>query len=210
MSERSSDSTTFIPRYEFRQRFALIAAPFMLALAVWAAVSGGREEPMLYVAAAFFALAAVVIPFRFVRRIRFGSCIHVDRYLLPSIRIEYSEIQDIGVTTVKTRRANISMFGMRNASELLALLGDARTRGEISEGQIEGSLAARETLAWTASSYAILPSIVVTALLLWLSPVRIAMDGRLSFLVYWTPTFLASYFIAKWLLTRLRIEESNE
>jgi 4-amino-4-deoxy-L-arabinose transferase-like glycosyltransferase len=192
-----TDETVFVPKYGFRHRAVLVVAPVMAALALLLAVNKGQEDPEIYLVAAFFVLCAVVIPFAMVRRIRFGGEIVIERYILPPRRFSYSDVQDIGVSSIKMKKGHLSLYEMQIVDELHAIFEQVMQRGQMSEGQIEGELAAKEIISWMAAVYALIASVVIYLVLAFLRlPWRLP-TGRWMFLLVFIVVFPVCYFIVR-------------
>jgi hypothetical protein len=106
----------------------------------------------------------------YIRRIIFTpSYFLVEKYVWPSKKINYSDVIDLGISKVKTRRGEISLVAMNNIAELRSLFIDLLRQGTIDIDQFENK-AIGEDLVLDNSFW---PSLVVTIVL------------SVIFLVYW-------------------------
>jgi len=81
----------------------------------------------------------------YIRRIVFkSSCFIVEKYVWPSIKIDYSDVIDLGMFKVTTRKGDVSFAGMSNARQLHVLLLELVKQGKIHKMQIENKVVTKE------------------------------------------------------------------
>lgn len=189
--------TVFVPRYEWRHKVGVIAGPLLFAVCVFLALKKGVGDPKLVMAIAFFGLCTIAVPFMVIRRIRFGDRIIVDRYLFPSRRFSYGDVVDLGVMSIRMRKGWISLYQMKNSAELLDIFESLKRSGRLVDTQIEGTLAAKELLAWSAGAFAFVPAVVGSVVLAFLGPHWLRIDGRLVFLAVYLLCYAVTYAVMR-------------
>jgi hypothetical protein len=187
----------FRPRYGFRRRAAMFVMPIMALLAAFLAVAHAPKNPKDYLPAAFFVGGSIGFAFVTIRRIRFGPDICVDRYLLPPRRFDYTDIEEIGLMTIKTRRGKISPYGVDNSDELGAIFEDLVKTGRMSESQIGEELALKEALGATTMIYAIFIALPLHLVLLFVNRPSSRLTGGLRFFAIFAVVYAVTYWLVK-------------
>ncbi len=186
----------FKPKYPTRFLLGFVFVIPMEALMLWEVFSNKSIE-MIF-GSGFFGLMILLMPYIFIRRIRFeGQSFTVEKYILPSKTIDYSEVTDIGNTLIKTRQGNIPTQAMANSQELIDLLKKLISEGKINNYQIENKLVRQEAL----SRKAVLPAGIISVIL-WITtffffPYEKSMLRDLSFLLIWIPVYILVYWFMK-------------
>ena len=86
-----------------------------------------------------------------VRRIVFNSSsFSVERFLLPTKIIDYTEISDIGFSKVQTQKGEISFSGISNTQELLLIFVDLIKQGKVEKEQLEMKIVVEDEI-WNKS-----------------------------------------------------------
>jgi hypothetical protein len=195
------DEVVFVPRYPMRIRAGFVVIPLAFAFSLLIFAVEDRSLNSLF-SIAFLGLLWLGGLFAWTRRIRFGPRIYVDRYLLPPREFDYSDIVGFGMGIIKTKRGNISTRYIRNLDELYSILEDFVAKRILAETQIQDLLTANDWLRWAAAAISVVPSVVVSLFLFYYLPIRTTVNARLVFSLYWFPTYLATYALAKWVLKR--------
>ena len=113
----------FKPRYPSRLYVVLIFMIPTEAFVLWDIFANNNKSLETFLVAGVLALLIVLMPFILIRQISFESrSFTVEKYLLAAQIIEYSDVLDIGMTSIKTKQGNIPTQFMRNAAELRNLL----------------------------------------------------------------------------------------
>jgi hypothetical protein len=122
----------------------------------------------------------------------------VDRYYLPVRRIEYANVDEIGLTVIATRRGrNVPLMGIKNTVELHKMFDAAIDRGAMSESVSEGSLVVRELAASAALGYSLLPAIAISVALSMFRPRWLTLDGRIVFMIVYLVVFSVVYGVLR-------------
>jgi hypothetical protein len=162
--------TSFYPRYKIRDSSDVLSISLLMAMALL--FSFLRVGAILgnIVGLAFLVFFIVLSSRLYIRRIVFASfSFLVERYVWPPKRIDYSDIIDLGIAKVKTRRGEISFAAMSNLAELHSLFSELISQGKIDTDQFENKVIGEE-LVLQKSFW---PSAIISAVL-----------GGI-FLVYW-------------------------
>ena len=167
--------------------------PIMAAGFIYVAIT--EPSLMFTIGSIVVVIGTLAFPFKFIRRVRFGRKLVIDRFILPPREIDYSDITDIGITGVKTRHGNISLYEMTNANEFKDLLVTALAHAEISDGQLEGKLAQQEVNAAKDSVYAGFLSFALFILLVWLKPPWLRYFNGDNLFLLPLALFTACYFV---------------
>ena len=96
----------------------------------------------------------------YIRRIKFSSSdFLVERYIWPSMKIDYSDVTDMGASKVKTRRGEISFAAMSNFAQLQSVFFELMRQGKIDIERFENKALNEER----ALQKSFLPSIIASA-----------------------------------------------
>ena len=174
--------TTFKPEYSLIQKVGLFFSPLIVAIVVFAALAGGREQPLLYLGL-LFPFAYIMLPFAIVRQIRFDEKFFVDRFIVPSLELDYTDIVDVGISGFKTKKRSFSLAGAKNADDFRGMLAYAMEKRNISQSQIKGKLAKQEVVAWKTVAFSQLAAIPITLALAFFVPSLFSVFGELTFVV---------------------------
>jgi hypothetical protein len=197
MMEVIESSKVFKPKYELGMNFSAIFIPIMTVVSIFVVVKLDLRELPAYGLIALFSILTLSMPFTRIRQIRFSDKMYVDQFILAPREIDYKDIIDVGIITVKTKRGNISLYKIENTKQFYEFLKDAMAQNQVSESQLEGKLAKREVISWTSSIYAQLIAIPITLLLVWWSPTCIKFLGKFTFLTVFLAIFAPIYWIVR-------------
>jgi hypothetical protein len=190
--------TIFKPKYPPRFLLGLVIIILIEAFMLWNIISNQDRSIETVFGAGFFGLMILVMPFVFIRRIVFeNQSFAIEKYLLPSKTIEYSDVVDIGNTLIKTRQGNIPIQAMVNSDELITLLNKLLNEGKINSYQIENKLVGQEVLSRKAVMPATIISIILWVATLFFFPYEKSMFRDLSFLLFWIPIYILVYRFMK-------------
>ena len=182
-------SVVFRPKYGPKLYLAMSVCLAFLALPVFFIVFARHEEPTLFLCAAIFASLLLIAWIVCFTRIRFESTIIVDRFLLPSREFQYSEITNVGFSSIRTTRGRIHLYPMRNINELHEILHEYMRKGLVDGAAFDGSEVVREILSNTAAAYAALIATVLALGLIFVCDVR----GRVHATFLTLSIFLLAY-----------------
>ncbi len=131
------EEIVFKPKYS--PILYLVFVPILIeAFDLWEIISGHNRSPGRFYITALFGLMLAGLPFIFIRRITFMTdSFSIEKYLGPTKTIEYTDIVDIGLTIIKTRRGSIAIQSMANSDELRNLFNRLMEQRKISQYQIE-------------------------------------------------------------------------
>ncbi|MDB5051395.1 MAG: hypothetical protein JWO30_4466 [Fibrobacteres bacterium] len=168
----------FYPKYSLKIKAASLGCLLFSIAGISILIKEPNPDTKLLLACLFFPLIGLIIPLSVYRRIEFGESICLVRWIFPNKIILYSEIKDIGLNTITTKAGNISINEIKNSSELLDLLDECLSSGEIKTDQIEGRLVGVEILSYEAGviSFPIYLAIHIPLIFLGWVP---NMDGKL-------------------------------
>lgn len=132
--------TVFYPRYTIRGSADVLSIG--LGLIIVLAFSFLKFGVILLNFAILLVLIAFITFFSrlYIRRIIFTpSFFLVEKYVWPSTKIGYSDVIDMGIWTIKTKRGNISLAAMTNVAQLhpifIELMKEHKVDVEQSENQ---------------------------------------------------------------------------
>lgn len=161
---------SFYPKYMIRHSLdVLLISLLLMAVLLFSFLNVGPSL-VNFVGVGFLLLFILEFSRLYIRRIVFTSSYFlVEKYVWPSIKIDYSDVIDMGASKVKTRRGEVSFAAMSNFRELQSLFIELLRQGKIDINQFENK-ALNEEMALRKS---FLPSIIIsvvlggTALLYW-------------------------------------------
>jgi hypothetical protein len=153
--------TIFRPKYSPSGSYDVIGIGLLMAIAIlFSYIKLGMD---LQTILAFSFLVFFIINFShlYIRRIVFtDSYFIVEKYVWPSKKIAYSDVIDLGVSKVKTRRGDI-IFVMDNAAQLYSLFSELIQQGKIDRNLFENNVNAEEL----GLKKAIRPAMIISAIL---------------------------------------------
>ncbi len=146
-----------------------------------------------------------------IRRIVFTpSAFIVERYIWPSKKFIYTDVIDIGISKIKTRKGNIVFWGMNNRIEIVNLFMQLIEHGKIRPHQIQHKILLQESIHYKI----IIPSLVIS-FILWCA-VLYLWQYRFSDLVNllilplsFAPFFLIVYYMVYW-ITKRRLKNKSK
>lgn len=185
------------PDYPLTHRVLMVACIPLAVATVWMAWAEGREHPLLYVGAVIIPWVVVALYRQTYRRIRLGQKIVAERYLLPPRVIEYAEIRDVGLDTVKLRSGHLTLFKVDNAERFFVILEQLEKRGLWSRTQIDGRLAATQARTYVTMAIAGPAAGVLTLVAGFVRPFRLALPWVAWFFIFYLPIALVTYVVLK-------------
>jgi hypothetical protein len=160
----------FYPKYMIRHSWDVLSISLLLALALGYSILKVGLTVSNIIGIGFLLSFMIFFSRLYFRRIIFSSSYFlVERYVWSSMKIDYSDVIDMGTTKVKTRRGAISFAAISNFAELQSLFLQLLRQGTIDIEQFENK-ALNEEVALHKS---FLPTILAAAIL------------GVSFLLYW-------------------------
>jgi hypothetical protein len=156
--------------------------------------------PELVIGLFVIGILLIITPMVYIKSITFKQdFLLVEKFFLPEKKILYQEVYDIGNTLIKTRRGNIPISLMLNASTLQQIFQTLIHDGLILNTQLEGKQKISEIL----ESKAMVPA-GICAIVLWLVcilmkiiPVNNKFIMSISFLGFFLPSYMVIYRILK-------------
>ena len=156
-----------------------------------------------FISAIVFASLILLLPYVFYKRITFKEYIQIDRYFNSPKIIYYSDIEDMGFGTIKTKKGIINLKPIKNADELKEIINRKIDEGKILENQVTGVIAAKELLSIKAAIISSLLSFIFGFVIVY-NKIFINIDSRLIFFVIWSLIYLIVYSYLK-----LRVKENQ-
>jgi hypothetical protein len=189
----------FQPKYSAKLYFGLLCViPFEFFM-LWQIISGKDSSLVIIFMAAFFGILVATIPYVFIKRIVFtANAFQIEKFLGPTRTIEYTEVVDIGITTIKTKKGNLAIPRfMLNSIELRNILTGLIEQGKISSFQIENKLISQELISRKAARPAVIISFVlwVVSSIIW--PYKDSLFRDLSLLGFFFPIYFVVYLVLK-------------
>ena len=155
------DEIVFRPKYERRYRWSVLGVAIMVALGVPLSLSSG--DPWLWGALAVLGLMVALVPFVYLREVRFGRHITLRRYLLPDLVYSYDDVRDIGLFGFRLGRRTVQWTLMENGAELANTVDELVESGVIPEDQLDGKLVSHEVSEGVSVIYGSVLGLAVAA-----------------------------------------------
>ena len=107
--------TIFYPKYLIKHSLDVLSISVFLALALaYSILKLGPTVPNVF-GIGFLLFFVTLFSRLYIRRIVFASShFAVERYVWPSIKIDYSDVVDLGASKIKTQSGEISFAAMSN------------------------------------------------------------------------------------------------
>ena len=135
-----------------------------------------------------------LLPFLFYRSIELGQTIIIKRYFYKPRIIHYTDIEDIGMGLIKTKRGKILIQSMKNSDLIIQVLNLKIKAGIILENQLEGEILAKEIISFKAALISLPVSIGLDFILRYFDLIPFTIDGKLQFFLVWLLCFSIIYF----------------
>ncbi len=188
----------FTPRYTAKLYFGLFCLVLLELIMLWQFISGKNSSTTSIFFAAFLGLIDAILPFVIIKRIVFSAkAFTVEKFLLPSKTIEYTEVVDIGITVIKTKNGNLAILPMLNSVELRNILSGLIEQGKINSYQIENKLVSQEVNSRKATILSGIISIVLWVVPSVIWPYKDSLFRDLIFLVFFIPIYILIYRVLK-------------
>lgn len=188
----------FKPKYPAQLTFGsfvLIPIEFYI---LWQIFSGKDASPENIFGAVFFGLLLVIPLFAYVKKIVFRvNNFSVEKFVLPTKTIEYTDITDVGATVLKTRTGGLSLRAMTNADELSSILAELIKQGKINRHQLENKVDSRAIIFRKALMPAGIISLVLWVVTFFAFPYKDSFFRDLSLLGFFIPVYIVVYQILK-------------
>ncbi len=156
------ENVIFKPKYKKSVYWFLILTPLISWPIVLKMVFTLKIDLELFFPSLIAGLISIFIPFAVYKRMIFcKNALILERYLLPSKTINYSDIKGIGLTMIQAKRWTMVTYNILNASELIRIFNEKIDEGSIPEDQLSGSLVRKEISVMNASLYCIPITIIV-------------------------------------------------
>ncbi len=152
----------FKPRYSIKGSWDVLSLSLLMIIALLLSFLKFGVSFSNVFETAFLILFILYFSRNYIRRIEFkSSCFVVEKYVWPSKKIDYSDVTDLGMFKVKTRKGDVSFGSMSNAKQLHLLFSELIKQGKINKSQIENKVVIQE-INFRKS---IIPTIVISSIL---------------------------------------------
>ncbi len=198
-------NSTFRPRYSFRNFWDVITLGLLLFSTVVFYYLKTSFSPMTIFGLIVLVPFVVWVLHLLIRRIVFSqSTFYIEKYTWPSKRIKYSDVIDLGYTSIKTRNGDVILAGMSNAPELIEQFRELIEQGKINKGQIENKLVQEEATFRKSIIPALFVSFILWALMLYFWPYHhlIFNDGGIWLFLFGVLFLLVVIFLVVLLITQ--------
>jgi hypothetical protein len=184
----------FVPKYSFRHRMVLYFIGPLMALAGLLPLFLRPKDLMGY-SPLLFPLCMPLLLFFTYRRVRFGTSIVAERYLLPPRSIEYSSITDVGVGLITSTQGKLYFMPQNcdNIEEFDAAVEESRRRGYWSDQQIEHKVLGQQLASTKAQLIGVPVAIVGAIVLTFAHPGGLRWPWLAWFFVIYLPLSLGLY-----------------
>jgi hypothetical protein len=190
--------SVFKPKYPAKMYLGLFFIFPIETYVLWQLFSGKDKSIETVFIAAFFGLIVALIPFAFIRKIVFSAAdFSIKKFLWLTKTIDYTDVVDIGVTMILTRKGNIPIQSMTNSEELRNILNKLIEQGKINKYQIENKVVSQEVV----SRKALIPAGIIsfflwgTTFLVW--PYENSLFRDFSMVLFFIPTYIVVYKFLK-------------
>jgi uncharacterized membrane protein len=194
------ENKEFKPKYKKSPLSGSIMGIFLEVILILVLLFTPHVPPELVIGLFVIGILLIITPMVYIKSITFKQdFLLVEKFFLPEKKILYQEVYDIGNTLIKTRRGNIPISLMLNASTLQQIFQTLIHDGLILNTQLEGKQKISEIL----ESKAMVPA-GICAIVLWLVcilmkiiPVNNKFIMSISFLGFFLPSYMVIYRILK-------------
>ncbi len=189
----------FQPKYSAILYFGLFSLVLLELIMLWQFISGKNSSSTSIFFAVFLGLIDAIIPFVIIKRIVFSAnAFTVEKFLLPTKTIEYTDVVDIGTTIIKTKNGNLAIYrSLLNSNELRNILTGLIEQGKISSTQIENKVKSQEIRSGTAYFFAMIISLVLWGVTFIIWPYKDLLFRDLSLLGFLIPIYIVVYWVLK-------------
>ena len=191
----NTSNTVFIPKRPFKSRLM----PIFAILLILAAFAFWRESPIYIIGAIYISVLCIGRMITWIRKARFEDNLVIERFLLPSRYIPYSDVIDLGVATVKIQNgSNIALHFVENADDFREMLNHALEQGNFPAEQIQGHLPKREKLLSRVSIISALISLPIGLLAGFFGPPWLRIFGPMIIILFYLLIFPIVLLYVRW------------
>jgi hypothetical protein len=113
----------FIPKYPAKLHLGLIVSSAVEIYLLWQLLTGTDRSQENILVAIFFGVMIAILSNMFIKRIFFEkNAFSIEKYIGPTKTIEYADVVDIGIATIRTRKGIFTIPPMRNSIEFRNIL----------------------------------------------------------------------------------------
>jgi hypothetical protein len=187
----------FKPKYQIRVVVSfLIMIPLGWFIVIYMLING-IGDLIAFFSGLAFALCVFLLPLLFYKRIVFKEYVLIERYFIRPRIIYYSDIKDVGLSVITTKKGHIPIQLMKNSGDFVGILFNKIENENNAEHRLEGRLIVGEIVTYKAFVISIPITIVIEVILIYYNLPPPGFDNRLVYFLTWLGCFLVTYLILK-------------
>jgi len=204
--QNQTEAFHFKPQYQKAPVFSFIIMICLGFFIVIYMLVTRIDNLLVFIIGLILSSALFLLPLIFYRSIEFGETIIIKRYFYKPRIIYYSDIEDMGMSFIKTKSGKILIQSMKNSDLIVQVLNLKIKAGIILENQLEGEILAKEIISFKAALISLPVSIGLDLMLRYFNVIPFTIGGTLQFFIVWLLCFSVIYF---YLRTKVK-ENINE
>jgi hypothetical protein len=188
----------FKPKYPPQLTFgSLVFIPIEFYI-LWQIFSGKDASPENIFGAVFFGLLLIILPFAYIKRMVFrANNFSIEKFILPTKTIEYSDVTDVGAMALKTRNGDLSLRTMVNSDELSNIFAGLIEQGKINRHQLENKVDSRAMIFRKAIKPAGIISLALWVVMFFVFPYKDSFFRDISLVGFFLPVYVVVYQVLK-------------
>ena len=192
--QNQTETFHFKPQYQIAPVLSFIIMICIGFFIVTAMLVTRIDNLLVFIIGLILMSVLFLLPFLFYRSIELGQTIIIKRYFYKPRIIHYTDIEDIGMGLIKTKRGKILIQSMKNSDLIIQVLNLKIKAGIILENQLEGEILAKEIISFKAALISLPVSIGLDFILRYFDLIPFTIDGKLQFFLLWLLCFSIIYF----------------
>ena len=188
----------FKPKYPPQLTFGTLVLTPIEFYILWQILAGKDPSPENIFGAVFFGLLLIIPPFAYIKRMVFRTNnFSIEKFILPTKTIEYSDVTDVGAMVLKTRKGGLSLRTMTNSDELSKILAELIKQGKINRLQLENKVDSRSIIVRKALIPAWVISFIIWGITFFMFPYKDSFFRDLSIIGIFFPVYVVVYQVLK-------------
>jgi hypothetical protein len=188
-------SNEFKPKYKFSAILGFATVIPLSLIIILAMILMDAFNIIVFAILLLFFSCIFLVPFTYYKKITFkDSSLELDRYIIAPKIILYSDIKDIGLQYIITKRGNIAVNGMENEGEFRKMLYNKIAEGSV---QIEAKQIAKDTVSFKALAISFPISFIGAFVLKYAGYYPENVNPKVVYFIIWVICAVIAYYIVK-------------
>ena len=173
----------FKPKYDPRLYLSALVPPILFLISLWLDI-GSKNNSTLSVGTIFFGIFTLLIPFIFIREIRFGQQMVVKYFLFKRV-IEFNNIKGISRMAIRLEGRGVSLAAVENVDDLIESFSQLIRTQPTAKSNDEAEVVTQIQRLSKWSKYTVLFSLLLAVGLNYFYELNVLEGFIISWLLFW-------------------------